>query len=384
MTAIDPHELTKRGIQAIRSGDPDFGRELLLEAIELDETIEAAWLGLVEVMEDEQDKITALENALRLNPNNRKAQQQLKDLRDPYRIVTLASDDDIVGDIYQCVYCGGSTTLDDKKCPHCEKKLMALSGKEKRSPGLRVVLGLVGAFQTILAAVLVAPAIMAGSEPTPLTEQVAGFESVQMIFTDFMNWPPLAIQVLLVVLSVRAIVLFVLAASWVRDQTWSFYLGIGLLPLDIILAGAAYVLKYLSIYALIPIVAMDIVLLFSAMLSNSIYAGYAVRELTEFKHQQSSATELFRLGNIYRDQDKWALATLYWQKATVRDSYKANYFHQLSIGYVRLKRYSRALVAINEAAHLEPDNPQIKKAKLMLERQVKRVQSAGDASSKTS
>lgn len=58
------------GALAIAQGDKERGRDLLLQVVEIDETIEDAWLWLSGAVDDPADQRTALENVLALNPNN--------------------------------------------------------------------------------------------------------------------------------------------------------------------------------------------------------------------------------------------------------------------------------------------------------------------------
>ena len=68
----------REGVNAIRRGDRARGRELLLRVVNQNDQSEEAWLWLSSVMEDAEDRITALENALDLNPNNPEAVKVLE------------------------------------------------------------------------------------------------------------------------------------------------------------------------------------------------------------------------------------------------------------------------------------------------------------------
>jgi hypothetical protein len=68
-------------IQAIRMGNPDEGRRLLEEMLEVDENNEQIWLWLTSVVETDEDREICLENVLALNPSNVIAQRGLEALR---------------------------------------------------------------------------------------------------------------------------------------------------------------------------------------------------------------------------------------------------------------------------------------------------------------
>jgi hypothetical protein len=58
------------GALALRQGDQERGRALLLRVVEANEEIEEAWLWLSGAVSDPDDQRTALENVLALNPQN--------------------------------------------------------------------------------------------------------------------------------------------------------------------------------------------------------------------------------------------------------------------------------------------------------------------------
>ncbi len=70
--------LLRDAIAAYRSGNKSQAREMLLEAVALDEHHEQAWLWLSAVVDSVEDQITCLENVLTINPNNEKARQGIQ------------------------------------------------------------------------------------------------------------------------------------------------------------------------------------------------------------------------------------------------------------------------------------------------------------------
>ncbi len=80
--ASNVDNLIREGIQAHRNGDIAEARNLLMKAVEIDDHSEQAWLWLSAVVDSSEEQQTCLENVLVINPNNEKAQQGLRILRD--------------------------------------------------------------------------------------------------------------------------------------------------------------------------------------------------------------------------------------------------------------------------------------------------------------
>jgi hypothetical protein len=70
--------LVRDAITAYRAGKKDQARNLLLQAVGLDERHEQGWLWLSAVVDTPEDQITCLENVLTINPNNEKARQGIQ------------------------------------------------------------------------------------------------------------------------------------------------------------------------------------------------------------------------------------------------------------------------------------------------------------------
>ncbi len=66
------------GIQAARTGQKKFARQLLLKVTELDPMREEAWLWLSWVAESPEEALAYLQTVLALNPDNRQAQEGIR------------------------------------------------------------------------------------------------------------------------------------------------------------------------------------------------------------------------------------------------------------------------------------------------------------------
>ena len=91
----DVEAMVKEAIQAYNAGDMDKAQSLLMEATELDDEHEQAWMWLSLVVEEEEDKRICLENVLSINPNNEGAKERLEALgKEDATVQSLLADDE--------------------------------------------------------------------------------------------------------------------------------------------------------------------------------------------------------------------------------------------------------------------------------------------------
>lgn len=81
MTASD---LFKTAVKKAKAGEHQEARDLLLELVKNQPSHELAWLWLSELVEDPEDKIIALENALTINPQRTQTRSRLEKLHQRY------------------------------------------------------------------------------------------------------------------------------------------------------------------------------------------------------------------------------------------------------------------------------------------------------------
>jgi tetratricopeptide (TPR) repeat protein len=148
MTDTELKGLLHAGIAAARAGDRAQARHLLLQVIERDEQVEAAWLWLSDVVDDPAERQICLENVLTLNPDNQAARTGLRWLqgqaspehqaappagpsppgpapappptpayREPAPPPSPAPALEI--DPFGCPYCGGSIRPEEPRCLDC-------------------------------------------------------------------------------------------------------------------------------------------------------------------------------------------------------------------------------------------------------------------------
>ena len=70
--------LFQEALRLARAGKRREARDLLIEIVTVDEEHELTWLWLADLVDDPEDQLIALENALTLNPHNEQAWQRLQ------------------------------------------------------------------------------------------------------------------------------------------------------------------------------------------------------------------------------------------------------------------------------------------------------------------
>ncbi|MBI4316038.1 MAG: hypothetical protein HY679_08885, partial [Chloroflexi bacterium] len=158
MTPAELEQNLKAGIDAVKRGQKQAGRDLLLKVVSANELSEEGWFWLSIAVDDPADKITALENVLLINPANRNAQANLTWLRgrptgaspgsgvptpspaatasghgaaspppspssSSYAPESTLEQVEAIDDPYQCVYCGAPTRQELRRCPECNRSL---------------------------------------------------------------------------------------------------------------------------------------------------------------------------------------------------------------------------------------------------------------------
>ena len=87
-------EMFQTAVQKAKAGERQQARTLLLKLVDENPQHELAWLWLSELVEDPEDKIIALENALTINPRRPQTQQRLSQYRQKYQAASWQSAND--------------------------------------------------------------------------------------------------------------------------------------------------------------------------------------------------------------------------------------------------------------------------------------------------
>jgi hypothetical protein len=74
----DADQLVQKAIEAFKARQKSQARDLLMQAVDLDEKNEQAWLWLSAVVDSKEDQQVCLENVLTINPTNERARKGLE------------------------------------------------------------------------------------------------------------------------------------------------------------------------------------------------------------------------------------------------------------------------------------------------------------------
>ncbi len=73
----------QQAITAIKSGDKETGKQLLIEELKANQSNENAWLWMTQAVNSNEERIKCLQNVLKINPNNEMAKRGLAALQQP-------------------------------------------------------------------------------------------------------------------------------------------------------------------------------------------------------------------------------------------------------------------------------------------------------------
>ena len=148
-TQADAKRLLAQGVAAAKAGQRTQAYNLLLDAVELDQRSELAWLWLSAVTDNPDDQRTCLENVITINPGNAVARKRLAAIgspgagAQPSTVICPqcgAGNRDFVRECQACGYaffarcpaCGEFSPIEARTCDRCGAVLA--SGRPARQP----------------------------------------------------------------------------------------------------------------------------------------------------------------------------------------------------------------------------------------------------------
>jgi tetratricopeptide (TPR) repeat protein len=412
MDASQLRLLLNEGIQAIRAGEMARGRALLLKVVEADERIEPAWLWLASVLENPTDQITALENALTLNPQNEPARQRLSELRaahpsaatgpkgersreaaqskgpalpeppptapvitpaalpsapptpspsvaEPARYSAIDPDDDPL----QCPYCGKLTAETDNKCPHCHKSLL----RQGAWAGggflyfLLIALGL-NVQGAVLEIGLPWAVRLLSTEMSFLPKFLADYGLGNGLVDIPLAW-----------LALRLLLLGGTLALFLNDVPFAFSAGAVISALDVIVTALGWwrgdlprvIAGWNGGLSAIVLVISVLALLSQSTTRRRLY--------TQLDRTLYGALGFYQRGREHQHQGQWALAVMHWQKALVLQPTWIDLYKELGLAQARLGRHAKALNTLNAGAHRAPQDADFPRLIAEIQGSVKRA-----------
>ncbi len=356
------------GIAAIRAGDRARGRELLLAVVAADERVEPAWLWLAAAVEDPADRLTALENALALNPHNQPAREALAKLQlelglpqppppapppepppapprptpPPSTFSAVDPDDDPL----QCPFCGQLTAPDEERCPHCRRNLL-VGGRWQGGGYLYWLLFLLG-LNVQGAIVQAALPFAAAALRSPLMDQILGW----LHLGDGLLSVPWA------VLLIRAGLLLGVLGLFLNDVPWAFPVGAAVFTLDVVVNGLALNQAWAPDGPLWFNLGFSGVLLVITT-AGSISQGLARDRLfTRLDRQVYGAVSFYQRGRVYARRGLLALAALHFERALRLQPREPVYYKALADAQARLGRLVRARQTLQAGQVRAPEDPE--------------------------
>lgn len=391
-------------IRAIRAGDRAHGRELLVQIVEADERIEPAWLWLSETVDDPADKITALENALTINPKNAPVRAKLNALREQAGIArveatpasppppgpsrsapmglpfgeresaanvetsplslkgtaadraggegeiaapsTTAVDPD--DDPLQCPYCGQLTAEVETACPHCRRSLLALgrwSGK-RFLYFLLITLGLNVQSSIFQGAIWVAVGVL-----IPDTAEWQARLAALGLEGGMATLP-------MPVLVVRFLLLLGVLILFLHDLPFAFSTGLVVMTLDLIAHGVGWWMGFVPPALLIWNGVLSGLVWLSCLLAETSKAASRARLYTQLDRSLHGAVEFYKRAREHQREGQWALAALHLQKALALKTAEPLFYKELALVQAKLGRYAKALATLEQGAFCAPDDPE--------------------------
>ncbi len=413
----------QEGIGAVKAGDTERARTLLLQVVQEEPGNEQAWLWFSSVVETGAERRLCLENVLGLtenlgeSPARAAAQRGLAKL-DPS---ATAAESDPVGEYivrreyepistaaailypesqvkewkrqgepqhagvpaieYQavssfddiwtqavdiCAYCAQELEWDEERCPRCGRDLIELCFRYKHPSFSLIVLFIMLVLVDVQSLALLAVNIMG---------QVSLFR--------------IALHGLLVLISV-----LVTAGIYLR-KPWSYIGSLLLLPTAFMIAlmnggiadaftglvtGELFDLGSTQVNAklmlLLPLLMAATAFLFALTRVGPDFVRIKERRIAQVDQGLKWAPDYYNVGKRYAGQGMWATAILHWQRAAANEPRRVQFQRALGQAYARLGFHDRSLDVLRSAHRLTIDPLEKGELERMIE-SVKR--DAGDA-----
>lgn len=361
----DVNQLLKKGIQALKAGQREQARALLMQVIEVDEENERAWLWLSGAVETDEERQICLENVLTLNPQNKVAQKGLAKLKaaappetvlppsltaksapppmpeaeeqsgwwsEPVVIEKSSAqqfDDVWSGHEELCAFCATPITKAQTRCSKCSRKLI---GKALVNAVPGKYYGRLLTWLTIF-----------------LCLRLLGI-ALALIFAD--NFAPGVDRISLLMESAGSFAPIALAAAGIfKRETWAYrllffgaILEIGFMAYAVADSGDLFFLVCMS-----PFLLLALFILYTIYMAGEDFQKRRVRRVAIVSDRVRDPADLDKVAQSLAKEEKWASAILYWQRAVGRASGHAPYLLRLGHAYGKLGFYERSLDTLKSA-----------------------------------
>ncbi len=270
-------------------------------------------------------------------------------------------------DLNQCVYCGAIVAPELKNCPECKRSLVTKEGKTKLSGSLRNTI-FVACISIALAAVsAIFISIAYSSGEGGLVKYVFGTLGLDFIFGNYATWNPALTPIVMwaqIGLSI-AMVLAVLGLAY--QVTLAYYGSVLIWSLNVLWVAFRWVNSYTGPALAVADVLASLVCLFFIFASQPDFQVNLVRVRCMVDPHIKGGDSLHKLGLIYKQEGRWALAVAHWRAAIAAMPGQSLFYKDLAVGYAQIGYYQRALRTLDEFARQKPDDPDIPTMRTLIE-----------------
>ena len=392
MSPAELNRILKAGVDAVKRGQKQKGRESLLKVVEADERSEDGWFWLSLAVDDPQDKITALENVLTINPANMTAQANLKWLKKsaaaeatdgrrptaktvqgpqsatPFAPLSPVENISAIDDPYQCIYCGALTKKEDRRCPECKRNLMTKRAKSKSmSYQLRTAVFAAGIQLGVSFIESLVVGSIAAEGRNTFIYYVFSTLRLHQFFGDYLKWPADWVPILVAVASARIVIFLLVVIGLSARVNFAYHASIGVMFADMGWAVFRWLRGFVGPFAAVLYIIADVVALALIFAADRDFEVNEERIVCMPDRRIKGGAELNRRGHLYSKGGQWALAVAHWRAAIAALPNRSEFYKDLAIGYAQIKYYDRALGALQEAGRQSPIDADVPKIKEIIE-----------------
>jgi tetratricopeptide (TPR) repeat protein len=414
MNITDSQTWLTDGIAAAQAGKRAEARELLLRVVQIDEDNGEAWLWLSRVVTTLEDREVCLANVLALDPANEAAHRGLTEVRvqiaatpeiepesalphldinpAPESKVAFDFSDADLDDPYLCVYCATQTGEDNRQCPKCKRSLYSTFYEHEKPRWIWTawMMSIAEAIFVVGGLLILAAILSSALSVVKYNGQTVDVLDVFKVYFGQKTGLPVQAQAAIV-------------ATLPREQ---FYLRLGFVILELIVAFGLLTRKRIFYVLYIATLAIAAALLFTSLTMNSrafVVSGVAatplegilqvalnealgvfvkfsvgifglfllIKTVLAFAMNDDFDTVTERLwcaidktvrnptgafirAKAYMKREMWTLAALYLQRALSIQPSTVDYYLALAECYARLGRYPASLHLLDQAQEFQP------------------------------